>query len=817
MESTELELPECPVCLQTYSGDYTIPRVLACGHTTCESCLKNLPQKYPHTIRCPACTQLVKFPSQGPSYLPKNIDLLRLNPNPNPKLQKPQNGVVCGQQFDPVSRLWSDEFYSTWKNWVLDKDGVLLQSGAGRYGVLKGSNKKVRLFKLFDAADVLFRNERDGNVFELNYVARVMNFLYKFEEGVMDELGFVLGICSKCCRVCKAYGLWLDLKDGVCYLVCEKLNGTVLDWLPEFEKGLGKELLSSFYMMGMEMCESVIALHLENLFLGCLSVSCFELDDFGHANITLGRILLVGSSVNEVVMEAGSDGRGISENEMGTLVSELFKKEIFISPECLFQMLKKEGFVVDYGRSDVWSLASVLLRILIGNQFINHLVDYVVGFILNSAKENCSELYRGLVENVRSSLGCKLCDEYEPLKQILCKCLNLDPKNRPLVIDLWKCIRGLIFGLQFDALVRLDDSTHEKTEGHCVVLGQSPLTLNRTLNMNNKYGVQRAQNGIGENVIQSDKIEVNKDFTEGLLDGNVKLKDMKGHLDCVTGLAIGGGFLFSSSFDRSVYVWSLEDFSHLHTFKGHEHKVTAVIYVDEGEPLCISCDSGGGIFLWSLTMPLRQEPLKKWFEEKDWRYSGIHALTTAGNGYLYTGSGDRTIKAWSLQEGVLSCTMTSHKSVVSTLATCNGVLYSGSWDGTIRLWSLSDHTLLTVLGENMPGTLTSVLSLVVHQNMLVAGHENGQIKIWRNDVFMKSIEEHKGAVFAIGMEGRRLFTGGWDKRVSVQELSGDDFELETRPIGSITSSSAVSCLVYWEGKLFAGCGDRTIKLYYYGE
>lgn len=73
--------------------------------------------------------------------------------------------------------------------------------------------------------------------------------------------------------------------------------------------------------------------------------------------------------------------------------------------------------------------------------------------------------------------------------------------------------------------------------------------------------------------------------------------------------------------------------------------------------------------------------------------------------------------------------MDGHRSVVSTLAACDGILYSGSWDGTIRLWSLSDHSLLTVLGEDVPGTVTSVLSLFVCQNQLVAAHENGHVKV----------------------------------------------------------------------------------------
>lgn len=73
--------------------------------------------------------------------------------------------------------------------------------------------------------------------------------------------------------------------------------------------------------------------------------------------------------------------------------------------------------------------------------------------------------------------------------------------------------------------------------------------------------------------------------------------------------------------------------------------------------------------------------------------------------------------------------MSGHKSVVSTLLVKDGVLYSGSWDGTIRLWSLGDHSLLTVLGEDAQGTVTSVLSVSADHHYLVAAHENGSLKV----------------------------------------------------------------------------------------
>jgi len=79
----------------------------------------------------------------------------------------------------------------------------------------------------------------------------------------------------------------------------------------------------------------------------------------------------------------------------------------------------------------------------------------------------------------------------------------------------------------------------------------------------------------------------------------------------------------------------------------------AVAFVDYGEPLCISGDNGGVICIWRASTPLSPEPLKKLQEQQDWRYSGIHALAFSGSQYLYTGSGDKSIKAWSLQ--AISC------------------------------------------------------------------------------------------------------------------------------------------------------------------
>ncbi|CAN6350965.1 unnamed protein product [Urochloa humidicola] len=297
--------------------------------------------------------------------------------------------------------------------------------------------------------------------------------------------------------------------------------------------------------------------------------------------------------------------------------------------------------------------------------------------------------------------------------------------------------------------------------------------------------------------------------------GMFKSLTLTGHRDCVTGLAIGGGFLFSSSYDKTINVWSLQDFSHVQCLKGHEHKITAIVAVDNGNhSLCISGDSGSGIFIWSVDSTLKEEPLFKWYEHNDWIYRGVNCLAVSGTGYLYTGSRDKSVKAWSLEDYSLRCTMTGHKSTVSCLAVASGILYSGSWDGTIRSWWLTDHTPLSVLEDDTTGSIAPVLSISTEANFVVSSYENGYFKIWKNDVLVRSEKRQNGAIYAVKLSGKWFYTAGWDKVINIRELLEDESEVELRDVASITCDSIITSILSWDEKLIVGLSNRDIKVYY---
>ncbi|GMH00934.1 hypothetical protein Nepgr_002773 [Nepenthes gracilis] len=858
-----MEPPECPVCLQSYNGDSTIPRVLACGHSACESCLNQLPHPQPPTIRCPACTQLVRFPHpQGAAALPKNIDLLRLsrlllNPNSNSEQrtspQRPKKETTRGCFTPP---LWSHDLYSAWKDWVLPEDAVLLERSGKQQGVglcsLTEGKLRINLnsfdFSSFSPFRCRLVDDRkvgilkvgrscllDDSVFNYSYVGRVMSVLAKMSEDERSELSLFLSMGSKKCHVSEVYGLWFDVESQSLYLVIERKQVTLSKFV-DFSYGIAgggkdgsanravKDQVSCMAMIGVELCEVLIGLQLEGLLCGCLGLSCIALDEFEHVYIDLSEVVLLGRKIRKSVAEIMDCTQKTEDLEAGQPIADLLKNDAFVSPDLLFQLLHKKGvqmgncsfkYCVDCG-FDVWSLACILLRLIIGKQFTEEMVDYWNCLFQTKRDKMISDyevLYVRCVEKITAMWNASVGIDFMLLQQILCKCLDLDPSKRPHLTDVWKSMKSLTVNLQVNNIVNINGEAMNASIRYCLVLGEL-CSISNEISIVSKE-LQNGYDSSGEDFSHVSEVGIEKHIVDGLSVDKVECVDLQGHLASITGLSVGGGFLFSSSLDKTIKVWCLKDFTHVHTFRGHEHRVMAVAFVDEEQPLFISGDSGGGICIWAASVPFGQEPLRKWYEQQDWRYSGIHALAVSGAGILLTGSGDRLIKAWSLVDYTLSCSMEGHKSVVSALAVSNAVLYSASWDSTVRLWCLHDYSPLAVIGEDMPGTASCVLSLYSDQQTLVAVNQNGYVKIWMNDVLQRSIQVHSSAIFALCMEEKWLFTGGLDKTVKVQEIYGDEFQIEARPVGSISLDSVITALLCIQGKLFVGCANGLIKVYHH--
>jgi len=72
---------------------------------------------------------------------------------------------------------------------------------------------------------------------------------------------------------------------------------------------------------------------------------------------------------------------------------------------------------------------------------------------------------------------------------------------------------------------------------------------------------------------------------------------------------------------------------------------------------------------------------------KDGHTYGVWALTVHG-GFLYSGSGDKTIRKWDLSSNACVSVLKGHTDWVFALTVHGGFLYTGSYDKTIRKWNL---------------------------------------------------------------------------------------------------------------------------------
>ncbi|WVZ98693.1 hypothetical protein U9M48_044094 [Paspalum notatum var. saurae] len=745
------DLPECPVCLSPFDAVSAVPRVLPCGHSLCGPCIAALPPASASSsagggssIRCPLCSQCVPFSrALGPSSLPKNLALIALLPSP-PRSAASHIPTATAPPPLPLplhaahSRLLSRFRYA-----VLPESASPLRSAATPTRLAFGSldsdlgapwfcarGRPVSLLSIeTHPSEGGPPTEQEAVFYRPSHAARVLAALGALSDAAREELaGLIASSARLARRVCRVYGVWMAPDAPPLWMVSERHPRSAALLLEE-EMINREETVIGIGFVAMEACEAIMSLHGEGLVLGCLGLDCFCLDHFGHCLLDLNQTLTLCRRIQA----------GASAHDIGA----------FIAPEVaavLADKLQRKDHDFDglIGcSSDVWSLGCVLVALLTRDE------ELVAGW-------NSEALYDDWEKEVVTRLDASLLGtQLESLAAIIASCLRYDPKCRPEVADVWKCIRGLLMKSCDVAVVPDDIVTHKSLR--CVLLGELSSMFADSCSVESDDKTQLSQGAVENSLNQDDGSNggflnnrgndlsgINGQQSAGV----VKSSTLLGHRDCVTGLTIGAGLLFSSSYDKTINVWSLQ------------------------------LASTGNV-------------------------GGANASAAAGSqsdGYYYDYS--------------LRCTMTGHKSTVSCLVVASGILYSGSWDGTIRSWWLTDHTPLSVLEDDTAGSIAPVLSISTEGNFVASSYENGYFKIWKNDVLVKSEKLQNGAIYAVKLSGKWLYTGGWDKVINIQELLEVESEIELQDIASITCDSIITSILSWDERLIVGLSSRDIMVYH---
>jgi WD40 repeat protein len=171
---------------------------------------------------------------------------------------------------------------------------------------------------------------------------------------------------------------------------------------------------------------------------------------------------------------------------------------------------------------------------------------------------------------------------------------------------------------------------------------------------------------------------------------------------------------------------------------------------------------------------------------------------------LFSGSDDKTIKAWDIKTGKCIATFEGHESPVNSLAVVGETLFSGSSDATIKAWNIKTGACIATF----EGHEDEINSLAVVGETLFSGSDDKTIKAWdiKTGACIATFHGHKDTVYSLAVVGEMLFSGSDDKTIKAWDIK----------TGACIATfhghkdTAYSLAVVGE-TLFSGSSDATIK------
>jgi len=191
---------------------------------------------------------------------------------------------------------------------------------------------------------------------------------------------------------------------------------------------------------------------------------------------------------------------------------------------------------------------------------------------------------------------------------------------------------------------------------------------------------------------------------------------------------------------------------------------------------------------------------------------------------LVSGSWDKTIKIWDLQDRKVLRVLRGHTEEVSTvdLSPDGKYIVSGAWDGTIRIWDVKTGQQIKVLVGDSPERVRSVVFTQDGKNIISGGDDN-KIRIW--DVVSGNLLKEIGGIFSghdesvrsivISNDNKYFLSGGSDGKVILWDRNTNKqihtFKSDKNSFGDLSGVTSVSFSP--DGNLIACTSQKVIKLW----
>ncbi|MEB3831763.1 serine/threonine-protein kinase [Phormidium sp. CCY1219] len=183
---------------------------------------------------------------------------------------------------------------------------------------------------------------------------------------------------------------------------------------------------------------------------------------------------------------------------------------------------------------------------------------------------------------------------------------------------------------------------------------------------------------------------------------------------------------------------------------------------------------------------------------------------------LFASGSYGAVRVWEVQTGKLVYNLSAHKDWVKALAISpdGGTLATGSADKTIRLWNLENGSrMLTIAGPGAHWGPVNALAFSPDGRILASASDDNTIKIWdlRSGTRLRTIQAGSPVnAIAFTPDGRRIASGASDKTVKIWDLASGARLLTLRAHAHPVLSVAISP----DGNTLAsGSSDNTIQVW----